>query len=192
MAVDANPWVNMPSKIEMLPKPMPKPFTREEIEAIVRARKEAPLYAHHADFGEFRMGTGCRTGELVGLRWKRVFDDCSRIWIGETLVKGTRKATKTNKARYISLTPRLQAILQERERNGRDPDGLVFTGPKGAPIDAGNFSRRAWKQILARLNIDYRRPYNTRPTPISHALDLGINPVEVARLTGHDVETLLV
>lgn len=44
--------------------------------------------------------------------------------------------------------------------------------------------------VLTRLGIDYRKPYNTRHTSISHALDLGMNPVTVAQLTGHDVETL--
>ncbi len=42
----------------------------------------------------------------------------------------------------------------------------------------------------AHLELDYRKPYNTRHTFISHALDKGMNPVEVAQLTGHDVQTL--
>ena len=38
--------------------------------------------------------------------------------------------------------------------------------------------------------IDYRRPYNTRHTLISHGLEAGMNPVAIAALTGHDVRTL--
>ena len=71
-----------------------------------------------------------------------------------------------------------------------DPDALVFASPNGKPIDDDNFRNRAWKTVLTRLGIDYRKPYNTRHTLISHALDLGMNPVMVAQLTGHDVETL--
>jgi integrase len=188
--MESNPWVDMPARIKIPPRQMPKPFTREEIEAIVQSFRTDPHYHHYADFVEFRLGTGCRTGEVIGLRWKHISDDCSRIWIGETLVKGKQQATKTNKARYISLTPKLQAILQERKQKGCEPNDLVFKGPKGAPIDVHNFSQRAWKKILTRLGINYRRPYITRHTLISHALDLGMNPVEVAQLTGHDVETL--
>ncbi|MEM9151192.1 MAG: site-specific integrase, partial [Cyanobacteria bacterium P01_F01_bin.3] len=44
--------------------------------------------------------------------------------------------------------------------------------------------------VLAESGVDYRKPYNTRHTFISHALDMGMNPVEVAQLTGHDVQTL--
>ena len=71
-----------------------------------------------------------------------------------------------------------------------DPNGLVFTSPKGGAIDDHNFRNRAWKTVLTRLEIDYRKPYITRHTLISHALDLGMNPVAVAQLTGHDVQVL--
>ena len=187
---EENPWEDMPSSIKVAPKQKPRPFTKEEIQAIVQAFKSDPYYAHYTSLVEFRFGTGCRTGELVGLRWKHISDDCSTIWIGETLVKGVRKATKTNRSRFLPLTPKLQAILKELKQADCDPDDLVFTGPKGAPIDPKNFAQRAWKKILTKLKIDYRRPYNSRHTLVSHALDQGMNPVEVAQLTGHDVKTL--
>ncbi len=46
------------------------------------------------------------------------------------------------------------------------------------------------KPALAELGIDYRKPYNTRHTLISHGLEAGMNPVAIAALTGHDVRTL--
>ncbi|MCG8367835.1 MAG: hypothetical protein MJA27_31445 [Pseudanabaenales cyanobacterium] len=52
------------------------------------------------------------------------------------------------------------------------------------------FRNRAWTTIIDELGIDYRKPYNTRHTFISHALDMGMNPLEVAQLTRHDVQTL--
>ena len=185
-----NPWAEMPSRIKVPPKQMPKPFTQEEIRSIVEMFKADRYYRHYANFVEFRFGSGCRTGEIVGLCWKHISEDCSTIWIGESLVKGERKATKTNRARHITLTPKLQAMLQELKQVSHDPEDLVFKGPKGSHIDVHNFAKRGWKKILAKLGIDYRRPYNTRHTLISHALDQGMNPVEVAQLTGHDVQTL--
>ena len=53
-----------------------------------------------------------------------------------------------------------------------------------------NFRNRAWEPILNHLNIKYRKPDITRHTFISHALDRGMNPVDVAAMTGHDVQTL--
>jgi integrase len=45
-------------------------------------------------------------------------------------------------------------------------------------------------KVLTRLEIDYRKPYSTRHTLVSHALDLGMSPATVASLTGHSVRTL--
>ena len=59
-----------------------------------------------------------------------------------------------------------------------------------ASYDAKNFCNRYWKPAWAELGIDYRRPYNTRHTLISHGLEAGMNPVAIAALTGHEVRTL--
>lgn len=71
-----------------------------------------------------------------------------------------------------------------------DLEQPVFKTRKGNSIDDHNFRNRAWKSVLAKVGVEYRKPYNTRHTLISHALDRGMNPVAVAQLTGHDVQTL--
>lgn len=185
-----NPWTKRANVIKVPPKQLPKPFTREEMAAIIQAFRTDKYYHHYADYVEFLFGTGCRTGEAIGLRWKHLSDDCSIAWIGEIITRGIRKSTKTNRARSITLTPKLQALLMARRPANSEPDALVFASPNGKSIDDHNFRNRAWKTVLTRLAIDYRKPYNTRHTLISHALDLGMNPVMVAQLTGHDVETL--
>jgi integrase len=188
--VITNPWINLVGRIKIPPKQMPKPFTREEIGAIIQAFRSDRNYHRYADYVEFLFGTGCRTSEAIGLRWIHLSDDCSNVWIGESLSRGVRKSTKTNRARTIALTGRLQVMLQGRRPANPNPDELVFTSPTGKAIDDQNFRNRAWKTVLVRLEINYRKPYNTRHTLISHALDLGMNPVMVAQLTGHDVQTL--
>jgi integrase len=185
-----NPWVIMAERIKVPPKQMPKPFTREEMSSIIQGFKTDRYYRSYADFVEFLFGTGCRIGEAIGLQWKHISDDCSQIWIGEQLTRGKRKAAKRNRARTINLTPKLQKLLIERRPSNPEPDSLVFTTPRGGAIDDHNFRNRAWKNVLTCLGIDYRKPYNTRHTLISHALDLQMNPVMVAQLTGHDVKTL--
>lgn len=188
--VECNPWTELVSSVKIPPKQPPKPFSRDEIEAIIQAFRTDRYYYPYADYVEFLFGTGCRTGEAIGLRWKHLADDCSTVWIGESLSRGVRKSTKTNRARVVTLTPRLQAMLLARRPVNYDPEQLVFATPKGNAIDDHNFRNRAWKTILTRLEIIYRKPYCTRHTLISHALDLGMNPVAVAQLTGHDVQVL--
>jgi integrase len=121
-------------------------------------------------------GTGCRIGEVIGLRWKHISNDCNQIWIGEQLTRGKRKTAKRNRARIITLTPKLQKLLIDRKPSNPEPDSLVFTAPKGGAIDDHNFRNRAWKNVLTHLEIDYRKPYNTRHTLISQgASHLGIS-----------------
>lgn len=187
---EINPWAGLSNRIKPAPKQPPKPFSREEIGAIIHWFRSNRCYSNYGDFVEFMFGTGCRTAEGIGLRWGHVADDCSSVWIGESLSRGVRKATKTNKARTISLTSRLQVMLQERRPARPKADDLVFTTPTGKPIDDHNFRNRAWAKCLEQLEIDYRKPYSTRHTLISHALNLGMNPMNVAQLTGHDPQVL--
>ena len=44
--------------------------------------------------------------------------------------------------------------------------------------------------MLEKLEIEYRKPYATRHTAISHALANGANPLAVAEQTGHDPQIL--
>jgi integrase len=188
--VEHNPWKEAAKRFKVPPKQKAKPFTREEIGAIILGFRSDRYYRHYADYVEFLFGTGCRTGEAIGLKWKHLSHDCSTVWIGESLSRGVRKSTKTNRARTIALTPQLQAMLQKRRLEAGDPERLVFPSPTGKAISDGNFRKRGWNKILTRLEIDYRKPYTTRHTLVSHALDLGMNPVMVAQLTGHDVQVL--
>lgn len=187
---ESDPWKPLIKRVKVPPKQMPKPFASDEIKAIIQGFEQDRYYSHYVEFVEFLFGTGCRTGEAIGLRWRHLNDDCSTVWIGESLSRGIRKATKTNRARTITLTPRLRSLLFSMKSDNIDLEQPVFTSPKGNPIDDHNFRNRAWKSVLSKVGVEYRKPYNTRHTLISHALNQGMNPVEVAQLTGHDVQTL--
>lgn len=62
----------------------------------------------------------------------------------------------------------------------------MFPAPKGGEINDYTFRRRAWKSVLEQIAVDYRKPYTTRHTAISHALAGGANYLQVADATGHD------
>lgn len=187
-AVASNPWLEV-IKIQVPPKQRPRPFTAEEINAIVEGFRGNRYYSYYTDFVTFLFGTGCRTGEAIGLQWQHLSDDCSKVWIGESVTRGKRKSTKTNKAREFKLPSYLVTLLQARKLN-RKPNDLVFPALKGGPIDGNNFRHRAWGAILKQSGVTYRKPYNTRHTFISHALAKGTNPITIAQMTGHDPETL--
>jgi integrase len=188
--VQDNPWETVLKRIKIPPKQAPKPFTRVEMTKIIDTFRGDRYYSFYTDYVEFLLLSGVRTGEAIGLRWGHISDDCSTMWIGESLTRGVRKTTKTNKARVIKLSKRLQILLQERRPEVFEPDTLVFPAKKGGSLDSHDFRNRAWISILEKAEIPYRKPYNTRHTMVSHALESGMSPSTVAQLTGHDVQTL--
>jgi integrase len=191
LVTTANPWAEVLKRVKVPPNQRPRPFTKSEIQALLAGFKNDPYYQHYTDFVEFLLTTGCRTGEVIGLQWKHLPQDCSTVWIGESMARGKiRKATKTNRARQFRLTSRAQAMLLNRRPPNFALEDLVFPSPRGGVIDDHNFRNRAWTSVLKAAGIDYRCPYNTRHTMISHSLAKGINPVTIAEMVGHDPEVL--
>ena len=184
-----NPWLDI--KVSLPPRQQPQPFTAEEIGKIMREFRTRPELSHYVDYVEFKFGVGLRTGEAAALLWKHCSADCSKIWIGESASdEKSRKGEKRNKARSVTLTLRLQQLLVSRRSPETSPISPIFTSVEGSLIDAKNFNNRYWKPTLAKLGIEYRRPYTTRHTLISHALDQGMNPAELAQITGHNLRTM--
>jgi integrase len=185
-----NPWGEVLKRVKIPPKQPPRPFSTDEIAAIRAGFKSSRHYSYYEDFTAFLFGTGCRTGEAIGLRWGHLSDDCDRVWIGESVSRGVRNATKTNRARDFRLGTSVRAMLLNRRPVGWEPDGLVFPALKGGAIDGHNFSNRAWKSVLKAAEVPHRKAYSTRHTYICHALAKGVNPMTIAQMTGHDPETL--
>ncbi len=188
--VSVNPWDEVLKRVKVPPKQSARPFTKLEITVILAGFRQNQHYRHYGDFVEFLLSTGCRTGEAIGLRWVHLSEDCGKVWIGESISRGVRKTTKTNRSREFRLTTRLSAMLRSRCPQDFKPDDLVFPSPKGGAIDDHNFRNRAWKTVLKNAGVSYRKPYNTRHTFISHALAGGVNPMTIAQMAGHDPEVL--
>ncbi|WP_019498384.1 tyrosine-type recombinase/integrase [Pseudanabaena sp. PCC 6802] len=188
---DENPWIAPLARIKPQPKQKVRPFTTAEIKAILAAFEGDRYYSHYYPFVQFLFGTGCRLGEAIALQWKHLGADYQTAWIGQSIADGKRKSTKTGKARTILLSSKVSEMLRSRhEALQPKPDDLVFPSPKGGYIDSHNFRNRAWKHILEQCHIEYRKPYSTRHTAISHALANGANYLQVAEATGHDPRVL--
>lgn len=185
-----NPWTNLVNKVRLPSRPLPRPFTRDEMNAIIEAFKVHKHYSHYADYVLFLFGTGVRTSEAIGLRWRDLSTDCTTVLISEQLTRGERKPTKTNRERTFVLPNSVTQMLLNRRPANPNTDALVFTAPQGGAIDDHSFQRRAWTTVLNQLGIPYRKPYTTRSTAISLALESGMSPVTVASIMGHDVSTL--
>jgi integrase len=188
---DKNPWVGLSDRFHSGTQEKVEPLTSAEVTAILQGFGASPHYSHYLDFVVLLLGSGCRLGEAVGLRWSNVAKDFRYIYICRSMTKGVERPTKTKTSRTVDLMPSTAAMLRSRfEASQVDPSDLVFTSPTGLPIDIHGFRRRAWTQILKGAGIPYRKPYATRHTAISHALANGANYVDVAKATGHNPQVM--
>ncbi len=188
---EKNPFENLNGRFKNIPKKAIEPFTRNEVGAILNGLKNSPKYSHYHDFVAFLFGTGCRLGEVVALTWGDIKPNYSSVFIGKsTTGKFQNSTTKTGKARNVLLSKSIAAMLEARKNrlSPKDTD-LVFPEPDSRSIDNRVFLRR-WTKVLAITGVKYRKPYSTRHTAISHALENGANPIDVAAQCGHDVATL--
>ncbi|AFY69167.1 integrase family protein [Thalassoporum mexicanum PCC 7367] len=185
-----------------------KPFTKQEINSIILAFRtdqfcpQSSSYKHsyYADYVEFLFLTGCRPAEAIGLQRKHIDLERNEIVICSVLARGdngetssnkrVRKETKTGNIRYLTMTERLRQIMESRCAD-LQPDCLVFRSPKGLAINDNNFTRRQWKPVLEGLGIEYRKPYTTRHTMASIAIEQGIPLTGVAYLLGHKDTTMV-
>lgn len=185
--VARNPWKEIHFRKEFQEKP--KPFTIQECHQIIKAFKDR--FPHYAPMVEFRLITGLRTGELAALEWGAVSTDCTKIKILKAFNSSARKGerirpVKAGKVRTFRLPPSATKLLLSLPRSG----DLVFPAPEGGYLRCDNFSKRQWEPVLQSLGIDYRRPYTTRHTLTSHALDRGQKVLELAEILGNTPRTI--
>lgn len=190
---EQNPWPAQVARVKPQPKQKKAPFTEAEVKAILSGFQSDRYYRHYYPMVVMLFGTGCRFGEAVGLQWQHVAADFQTVWIGESVTReGKRKSTKTGKARTVLLSASVANMLRElHQARQPKPEDLVFPAPKGGPVNDKLFNRRAFRAVLERASVPYRRAYTTRHTAISHALANGADPVGIADQTGHDLRTLL-
>jgi integrase len=189
---EGNPWPDQVKRIKPQVRQKVKPFTAAEVKAILTGFQTDRHYRHYYPLVAFMFGVGCRFGEAAGLKWKHLSPDFTTVWIGESVTReGRRKGTKTGKVRTVILGAGVTALLRERhQERSPKPEDLVFPAPKGGPLNDRLFNRRAWRTVLERVNIPYRKPYGMRHTAISHALAAGAHHLQVASQTGHDPRVL--
>ena len=187
--IDTNPFVSMKIKA---PKGLSEdedinPFTKEERDRIIQAFETDRYYRHYTNYVRFLFFTGCRPSEAIALKWKHITS--SAVKFRESVVISEdglvrKEGLKTQKRRDFPITPELQAILDAIKPAQVNPDASLFKSPRGKFLDQHNFLNRAWKAILKKCGIEYRKSYQTRHTFISLCIEAGINSTAIGRWTG--------
>ena len=153
---------------------------------------------------ETALRTGLRPGEVFGLRWKCIDSENNKLKINASLGAQNHEGrfelgeTKTiASTRTISVEQYLINLLSKLKNRQaeyaaqlggifKNPDGLVFTGIFGGPIDMNNFRSRHWKALCKAANIPIvYTPHCMRHTFITLALQAGMNVKAVSKYAGH-------
>lgn len=147
------------------------------------------------------LGTGMRLGEALGLRWSDVDLEAPGLTVARALRPVDRRfraegqprlqlvEPKTDESRRSLALPAFVATALEEHRRiagarPRNVAGLVFTSPRGTPLDPRNTSR-AWYAFLDDAGIRHLRIHDLRHTAISLALAGGATLEDVRRMAGH-------
>ena len=150
----------------------------EDMAEAARLMAEAPCWdcgeprENQPDVIRLLLLTGCRLGEIVGLRWDEVELGCEPPCL--------RLADSKTGPRTVWLGAEAIAVLEARPRDSawvfpdrRDPR-------RHRPKDLC-----AWTRIRAEAGIDGCRIHDLRHTYASHALMAGVPLPVVSRLLGH-------
>jgi integrase len=176
-------------------------WTREEAETLLRvAREHEPRFAPVLHLA---LATGCRRGEILGLRWGDVDFSRSRVTIRRAITQRILTTPKNGRARMVAMAPTLAAelldLLAERRREmlGRGwtevPDP-VFCSEIGTPVDERNFER-SWQRVRRRAQRQGVRPlrfHAARHTFATLSLEAGKSVRWVAAQLGHSDPALTI
>lgn len=193
-SVKDNPWSIQIAKFKKTKVTRSKkyrPFSVDEIQAILKGFQEHRYYSHYYPFVIFQLNCGTRPGEASSLKWGDISNDFATAVIQRSYSRGvTRETTKTGVIREIDLTSRVQQLLRQIKPRNCDRNTLVFPAPKGGSINDNSFRSRAWKSVLSVAGIEYRPPYYLRHSAISHGYVGGADPLELANQAGNSVRTM--
>lgn len=150
----------------------------------------------------FAVYTGCRRGEVLGLRWS----DCkeSEVTIRRSLARTHRrglffKEPKNGNARTITLPAPLVAILKEHRKNqdqernilgaGYKDDGLVFARPDGSLVNPRSFGSRVI-ELAERAKVKQITLHCLRDTHASLLASKNVPLDVISKRLGHaDIRT---
>ncbi|MDL2220891.1 tyrosine-type recombinase/integrase, partial [Eubacteriales bacterium OttesenSCG-928-N14] len=172
-------------------------FQPDEIQAIWDALDQEPLKWKTAT--HLLLVSGCRRGEIVGLKWDRIDWKNNQIKIDRSLLYSGAKGiyedtTKTNTIRYIKLPIETMQLLREYRKwygelqllNGNrwHNSGYLFVKDDGSPMHPDSLTD--WlKKFSQRHGLPHIHPHKFRHTMASLLFFNGVDSVTISKRLGH-------
>jgi integrase len=133
---------------------------------------DSPLKADRRALWVVALTTGCRQGELLGLRWRHVDLEAGHLFVAEGKSDSSR--------RYVPLLP----VAVEALGEAGPPDAYVFASRNGTPLQARNVVRD-WHAFCEATLGRRARFHDLRHTAATLWLEAGVDIKVVAALLGH-------
>ena len=164
-------------KLPKLPRNIPLYLTDDKLGLVLAQVKNQTIQ----DILEFGFLTGCRQGEILGLRW-------TNVDFGEGLVKIANSSeflTKSKKERLIPMSKRLRELLERRLPESPTPETFVF-GKTDTSKYSGNYISRRFKAAVTKAGLDKRLHFHSLRHSTATELIRRNAPVAVVqKLLGH-------
>ncbi len=175
----------------------PNYFQPETISAILEALESEPLKWRLIT--HLLIVTGCRRGEIMGLKWEKVDFESGRVKIDRALVSSKSKGvfeetTKTSDIRHLNLPRETMDLLRQHKKeqlrlqllNGDRwiHTDYVFTQDNGDHMSPDSIT--GWLYDFSRRhNLPHINPHAFRHTVASVLLANGTDIVTVSKQLGH-------
>lgn len=172
---DRDDWIERAPHIEIpaAPAPMERWLTREEAEKLL----EAAVMPHIRLFILIALHTGARKGAILGLKWGRVFEDCTVL---DFRLPGRPTSPKRRVA--VPASSRLQAALLLAKGRAKTKFVIEYNGRGLKTVQT------AWRETLVASGIDHCRIHDLRHTHATWLVQAGVKLSKVARMIGDTEE----
>lgn len=178
-------------------KSAPDYYQPEQMSLIIAALENVPLKWKTLTY--FLIDTGCRRGEVAGLKWESLDLDNSTVVIERALLYNSTRGiyegtTKTGKIRAIKLAQETVSLLKQHlttqqiqriESGDRwHETGYVFTQENGLPMNPTSIT--GWLNKFSKRNqLPHIHPHAFRHTAASIMIADGVDLVTAAHELGH-------
>lgn len=170
-------------------------WNEEEIKKFV---EESEGKSRYSLVFRFTLMTGCRQGEVLGLRWQDIDFNENILRITQTLThdgKNIKQGAKTKKSvrpimfdakTKVELLKQYNIIQQEKHELGKEykDNDLVFCTSKGTPVTPRNVMR-AFYGLLKDIDVPKVTFHELRHTQATILLSHNVHPKIVSERLGH-------
>ena len=163
-------------------------YTPDEVRYIISCLENEPL--KWRAYVMLLVDTGCRRGEINGIRWKAIDFESSTIMIDRNILytpsKGVYVSTpKGRKRRIVDVSPKVLALMKELQEKQEPKSEWVFTQRGKTDPMHPDSPNQFFDRFERKYNVKDFHPHKLRHTSASIAITNGADVVSVAARLGH-------